>query len=308
MNFSTHSGRVGIRNISDYSPFGVLLKERTVEEDFFRLGFQGQEHDDEVKGEGNSVNYQYRVHDPRVGRFFVIDPLFRDFPWNSPYAFCENRVIDSKELEGLEAVSATHKDYFRTAGVHIFMKNSKDGFSSMGQVFLLGQSATESGYGNASDLSSSKNKNNYWGLKKGGVKLTYSTLDAGYKAWQSTMMNNFPKVLEILKKKDFSIEELQNTLNPGKGKLNYDPGNDDYAQSAFDNGVNAIKRMVKVIDEDINLKEERKKGLVKEYKENEPVFKNDKDKETYGQLNKDIEYLKSAKTKAETVLKEVGEN
>jgi hypothetical protein len=42
------------------------------------------------------------MHDPRVGRFFAVDPLFKDYPHNSPYAFSENRVIDSGELEGLE--------------------------------------------------------------------------------------------------------------------------------------------------------------------------------------------------------------
>ena len=65
-------------------------------------GFQGQEKDDEIKGEGNSVNYKYRMHDPRIGRFFAIDPLAPKYPHNSPYAFSENRVIDGVELEGLE--------------------------------------------------------------------------------------------------------------------------------------------------------------------------------------------------------------
>src|SRR5690554_4231224 len=68
----------------------------------YRYGFQGQEMDDEVKGEGNSINYKYRMHDPRVGRFFAVDPLSSEYPWNSPYAFSENRVLDGIELEGLE--------------------------------------------------------------------------------------------------------------------------------------------------------------------------------------------------------------
>jgi RHS repeat-associated protein len=93
---------VGIRNISDYSPFGVLLKERTVESANFRRGFQGQEYDDEVKGEGNYINFKYRGYDPRIGRFSQVDPLSPDFPHNSPYAFCENRVVNARELEGLE--------------------------------------------------------------------------------------------------------------------------------------------------------------------------------------------------------------
>lgn len=42
------------------------------------------------------------MHDPRIGRFFAIDPLFRKYPHNSVYAFSENRVIDGIELEGLE--------------------------------------------------------------------------------------------------------------------------------------------------------------------------------------------------------------
>ena len=58
--------------------------------------------DNELKGEGNSLNYTFRMHDPRVGRFLSIDPLYKSFPWNSPYAFSENRVIDMIELEGGE--------------------------------------------------------------------------------------------------------------------------------------------------------------------------------------------------------------
>src|SRR5690554_6487961 len=68
----------------------------------YRYGFQGQEMDDEVKGEGNSVNYKYRMHDPRVGRFFTVDPLALKYPFYSPYAFSGNQVIHTVELEGLE--------------------------------------------------------------------------------------------------------------------------------------------------------------------------------------------------------------
>lgn len=60
--------------------------------------------DNEIKGEGNSVNYKYRMHDPRIVRFFAPDPLEHEFAFNSTYAFSQNRLIDSRELEGLEAV------------------------------------------------------------------------------------------------------------------------------------------------------------------------------------------------------------
>jgi RHS repeat-associated protein len=100
---------VSIRSATDYSPFGVQLENRNflrngLAEDF-RMGFQGQEEDDEVKGDGNSVNYKFRMHDPRLGRFFAVDPLANKYPHNSPFAFSENMVIHCIELEGLESVA-----------------------------------------------------------------------------------------------------------------------------------------------------------------------------------------------------------
>lgn len=58
--------------------------------------------DDEVKGKGNSVNYKYRMHDPRIGRFFAVDPLSPNYSHYTPYQFSGNKVIDHVELEGLE--------------------------------------------------------------------------------------------------------------------------------------------------------------------------------------------------------------
>jgi RHS repeat-associated protein len=80
----------------------MLVPNRHESTDDYRYGFQGQEKDDEVKGEGNSLNYTFRMHDPRVGRFFARDPLFVKYPYYSPYAFSGNRVIDSREIEGAE--------------------------------------------------------------------------------------------------------------------------------------------------------------------------------------------------------------
>jgi RHS repeat-associated protein len=51
----------------------------------YRFGFNGMQKDDELKGEGNSLNYTFRMHDPRVGRFFSVDPLFKDYPQLTPY-------------------------------------------------------------------------------------------------------------------------------------------------------------------------------------------------------------------------------
>ncbi|MCF6299409.1 MAG: hypothetical protein L3J01_05980, partial [Thiomicrorhabdus sp.] len=109
--FTTIAGTTGNYTITndpelmswtDYYPFGMRMEGRYGSTEKYKFGFQGQEMDDEIKGEGNSVNYKYRMHDPRIGRFFAVDPLAAQYPHNSPYAFSENRVIDGLELEGLE--------------------------------------------------------------------------------------------------------------------------------------------------------------------------------------------------------------
>ena len=52
------------------------------------------------------------MHDPRVGRFFAVDPLAPKYPHNSPYAFSENRLLDGVELEGLEVIGVAKQTTF----------------------------------------------------------------------------------------------------------------------------------------------------------------------------------------------------
>jgi len=122
---------------SDYYPFGMQMPGRHGSSADYRYGFQGQEKDDEIKGEGNSVNFKYRMHDPRIGRFFAVDPLAPEYPHNSPYAFSENVVINSVELEGLEkklaiAMSGGEGTHYSSSDINSFdaraHKLQKSGF------------------------------------------------------------------------------------------------------------------------------------------------------------------------------------
>jgi RHS repeat-associated protein len=81
----------------------MQMKERTFAAQDYTYGFNGQEQDTELLG--GAVSFKYRIHDPRIGRFLSVDPLTSTYPWNSSYAFAENRVIDGIELEGLEVVT-----------------------------------------------------------------------------------------------------------------------------------------------------------------------------------------------------------
>ncbi|MDQ3073921.1 MAG: hypothetical protein M3Q97_11735 [Bacteroidota bacterium] len=94
----------------DYYPFGSAMPDRSFEigSVSYRYGFIGQENDNEISGVGNSQDHAFRSYDPRLGRYKSLDPLSRDYPWNSPFAYAENRVIDGIDLEGLEYISFHH--------------------------------------------------------------------------------------------------------------------------------------------------------------------------------------------------------
>jgi len=89
----------------DSSSFGMQMPGRNFSAGGYRYGFNGKENDNEVKGDGNQQDYGARVYDPRLGRFLSIDPKGRDFAWNSPYCFAENRPIDGMDLGGMEWIN-----------------------------------------------------------------------------------------------------------------------------------------------------------------------------------------------------------
>jgi RHS repeat-associated protein len=87
---------------NDYYPFGMGMLDRKYQLERYRYGFNGKENDNEVKGEGNQQDYGMRIYDPRLGRFLSVDPLAKEYPWNSTYAFAENDPINFIDLDGLE--------------------------------------------------------------------------------------------------------------------------------------------------------------------------------------------------------------
>jgi len=73
----------------------------------YRYGFNGKEKDNEVKGDGNQYDYGFRIYDPRIGKFLSVDPLFKSYPWYTPYQFAGNKPINSIDLDGLEEIEVT---------------------------------------------------------------------------------------------------------------------------------------------------------------------------------------------------------
>gem|GEM_PF-4911536 len=84
---------------------GTVTETLCTDDNSYRYGFQAQEKDNELYGtEGTAYAFEYRIHDARLGRFFSVDPYSSKFPWNSSYAFSENRLLDGVELEGREVI------------------------------------------------------------------------------------------------------------------------------------------------------------------------------------------------------------
>ncbi len=106
----------------------------------YRFGYNGQEKVDEIAGEGNEIEFKYRLYDPRIGKFKSADPLHKSYPWNSDYAFAENRVIDGIDLEGLEFYYAADGTVLRKNGdnIQVMLVNndfvSKTAYASIEQL------------------------------------------------------------------------------------------------------------------------------------------------------------------------------
>ncbi len=95
---------------TDYYAFGGSMEGREIKIRDYFFGFEGIKKTNEISGEGNHYQFKFREYDPRLGHFWSVDPLAASYPWNSPYAFAENRVIDGIDFEGLEFTQYLQKD------------------------------------------------------------------------------------------------------------------------------------------------------------------------------------------------------
>ena len=106
------AGILEIVDANNYYPFGMNhLKTGNA---YFGGGsyknykYQGQE-----LQETGFYSFKWRNYMPDVGRFFNIDPLSEKYSYQSHYNFSENRVVDARELEGLEAVDFRKNDKYQ---------------------------------------------------------------------------------------------------------------------------------------------------------------------------------------------------
>jgi RHS repeat-associated protein len=85
--------KVDLSSANTYYPYGMLMPERNWSSEWYRYGFQGQEKDDEVKGEGNSIDQGSRIYNPRIVVWLKVDPRKADLPSFSPFSFAVGNPI-----------------------------------------------------------------------------------------------------------------------------------------------------------------------------------------------------------------------
>jgi RHS repeat-associated protein len=104
----------------------MLLPKRHESDESYRYGFQGQEKDDEISGEGNSYTAEFWQYDSRIARRWNPDPITK--PFESPYAAFKNNpnyYIDPYGLNGEVTIDKENKKVTVKADFY-YNKNDED--------------------------------------------------------------------------------------------------------------------------------------------------------------------------------------
>jgi RHS repeat-associated protein len=87
--------------LTDYHEFGSPMGDRSYTLEAYRYGYQGSENDKELWG-GAGINTEFRMLDPRIGRWFMADPITQ--PYQSPYTSMDNDPVNLIDPLGLSSV------------------------------------------------------------------------------------------------------------------------------------------------------------------------------------------------------------
>ena len=85
-------------------PFGSPMDGSAFGGEKYRFGFNGKEKDNELKGDGNSLDFGARIYDSRLGRWLALDPLMAKCPNLSPYHSFANSPIIVVDKDGMENI------------------------------------------------------------------------------------------------------------------------------------------------------------------------------------------------------------
>ncbi|WP_223601911.1 RHS repeat-associated core domain-containing protein [Chryseobacterium sp. GVT01B] len=165
------TGALKVTDTNNYYAFGMnhIGANKGLLGGYKNYKYQGQE-----LQETGFYSFKWRNYMPDVGRFFNIDPLSEKYAYQSHYNFSENRVVDGRELEGLEWTASRNLES-KTVNLHLTYKpvNNTAGVLSNAQMSTLLQERE------AQIISS------FGGKDSGGnqVNITFSQSDNSTMVW-----------------------------------------------------------------------------------------------------------------------------
>lgn len=127
----------------------------------YRFGFNGQEKDNEVYGEGNAYSAEYWEYDPRLGRRWNVDPMFVDAPWQSPYSVFNNNPLNIVDPTGAWGEEPQKANVQEGDGPSVFAKRNN---ITLDQLAKYNPDVFK-------NYDKSENKSDYWENKDKNWKL-----------------------------------------------------------------------------------------------------------------------------------------
>jgi hypothetical protein len=101
-SYKNDNGVLKIVQLSDYDALGFEHYKNSI---FTGTTPQQYRYQNQLKIDDFDIGwdmFKFRASDNQIGRFFSVDPLASDYPYNSPYALQENKFGLGVELEGKE--------------------------------------------------------------------------------------------------------------------------------------------------------------------------------------------------------------
>ncbi len=124
-----------ISSAQDYYPFGMCMPGRKYEAQIgYRYGYSGKEKDNEIKGNGNILDFGARIYDNRLGRWLSTDPLQSQYPDVSPYSYCYNNPIHFTDENG---------KWVRDQNGNVIVTIDKKMTIERGGVYAIGNASTQ---------------------------------------------------------------------------------------------------------------------------------------------------------------------
>ncbi|UII21528.1 RHS repeat domain-containing protein [Fulvivirga ligni] len=94
-----------ILNATDYYAFGMAMEDRSyIRDAAYRFGFNGMEND--LGLSNDTYTSTFREYSAKIGRWWSIEPKFKDYPGLSPYVGFNNNPINYRDPEGDDPITA----------------------------------------------------------------------------------------------------------------------------------------------------------------------------------------------------------